>query len=87
MFCPVMKPALAPQRTRKPAEFLGVAEAPGGIELGPFRQQLVDGNAALLRVHLRDRAAQAVGVEGARHRALIVTLLITVLRAMPATKP
>src|SRR6202163_518097 len=47
------------------AEFLGVAEAAGRIEFGALGQQLVHGDAALVRVDLRDRAAQAVGVEGA----------------------
>src|SRR6266481_3291355 len=50
------------------AKFLRVAEAPGGIEFGSFRQQLVDGNAALFGVHLRHRAAQTVGIEGTRQQ-------------------
>src|SRR6266852_8174925 len=52
------------------SEFLGIAEASGRIELGAFGQQLVDRDAALLRVNLCDRAAQAVGIERSRQQAI-----------------
>jgi len=61
---------------------------PARIELGAFGQQLVDRDAALLGINLRDRARA-----GGQYRKvpaagpLMVTLLITVLRAMPATNP
>src|SRR6202158_5535626 len=57
--CPAQK------RTGLP-EFLGVAEASGGIEFCALGQHLVDGNATPFRFRLRDRTAPAVGVEGAR---------------------
>ena len=51
------------------AEFLGVAEAAGRIEFGALGQQLIHGDAALVGVDLRHRAAQAVGIERARQQA------------------
>ena len=69
------------------AEFLGIAEASGGIELGAFRQQLFDGDAALLGLRLRPVPRSRSVSNGPGNRPLMVTLLITVLRAMPATKP
>ena len=71
MFCPVMKPALAPQRNAQAcAEFLGIAEASGGIELGALRQQLIHRDAALFGVQLRNRAAQPIGIERPRQQAI-----------------
>src|SRR6202165_230749 len=51
------------------AKFLRVAEAPGGIELGAFRQNLFHEQPSLVRVSLRG-AAQAIGVERARQQAV-----------------
>src|SRR5580692_6741747 len=43
------------------SEFLGVAEAPGGIELGALGANLLHADTALLRLRLR-HAAQPVGI-------------------------
>src|SRR6202171_3488712 len=60
----------AAEKRASPPEFLGIAEASGRIELGAFGQQLVDRDAALLRVDLCDRAAQAVSIERSRQQAV-----------------
>ena len=66
-----MKPALAPQRKAQARpNSSGVAEAAGGIELGPFREHRVHGGATLFRFRLGDRATQAVGVERTRQQGV-----------------
>ena len=71
MFCPVMKPALAPHRNAQARpNSSGSPKRPAGLSFAALRQHLIDGNAALLGFRLCDRAAQPVGVEWTRQQGI-----------------
>src|ERR1700751_5237708 len=59
----------AAQERAGKAELLGIAEAPGRIELGTLRQNLLHGETALLRLAL-GRTAKSVGFERPRQQAV-----------------
>ena len=82
-----MKPDLALHRNAQASpNSSGVPKRPAGLSLARSASTCSTGRPRFSAFAL-GRAAQAVGVEGPGSRPLMVTLLITVLREMPATKP
>src|SRR6195256_4201361 len=87
MFCPVMKPALAPQRNAQARpNSSGSPNRPAGLSFARSARTWSTGNPRLSASPFAVPRKRSV-LKGPGSKPLMVTLAITVLRDNPATKP